>query len=100
MTGDTIVIRGGRARARRTVRAAPAPQPRADAYPERFVLTAPLEITDLLLISGEPHLRRTLAEYVGRTAGLRMPVIRAPARARRRAAAGRRGGGRRGRRRA
>src|SRR5260370_36226985 len=70
------------------------PAARANTYAERFVLTARIEITDLTLISGERHLRRALAEYVAGTAGLRMPVIRAPARASRRAGA--RGGGRRG----
>jgi len=33
---------------------------RANAYAERFVLTARIEISDLMLISGERHLRRTL----------------------------------------
>jgi hypothetical protein len=42
------------------------PAARANAYAERFVLAARVEITDLTLISGERHLRRTLAEYVGR----------------------------------
>src|SRR5258708_37123214 len=42
------------------------PAARANTYAERFVLTARIEITDLLLISGERHLRRALAEYVRR----------------------------------
>ena len=47
------------------------PAARANAYAERFVLTARIEITDLMLISGERHLRRTFAEYVGlRPAGI------------------------------
>jgi putative transposase len=37
--------------------------PRANAYAERFVLTARNELTDRLLISGERHLRRVLDEY-------------------------------------
>jgi hypothetical protein len=44
------------------------PAARANAYPERFALTARLEITDLMLISGEPHLRRA-----GRGATRRRP---------------------------
>jgi putative transposase len=37
--------------------------PRANAYAERFVLTARVELTDRLLIVGERHLRRVLDEY-------------------------------------
>jgi putative transposase len=37
--------------------------PRANAYAERFVLTARTEITDRMLIFGERHLRSVLAEY-------------------------------------
>ena len=33
------------------------------------MLTAWIEITDLPLISGERHLRRTLSEYAGRDGG-------------------------------
>jgi putative transposase len=36
---------------------------RANAYAERFVLTARTEITDRMLIFGEHHLRSVLAEY-------------------------------------
>ena len=36
---------------------------RSNAYAERFVLTARTEITDRMLILGERHLRRVLAEY-------------------------------------
>ena len=37
--------------------------PRANAYAERFVLTARTEVTDRMLIFGERHLRLVLAEY-------------------------------------
>ena len=37
--------------------------PRANAYAERFVLTARTEITDRMLIFGQRHLRTVLAEY-------------------------------------
>jgi transposase InsO family protein len=36
---------------------------RANAYAERFVLTARTEVTDRMLIFGERHLRKVLAEY-------------------------------------
>jgi transposase InsO family protein len=36
---------------------------RANAYAERFVLTARTEVTDRMLISGERHLRIAMAEY-------------------------------------
>jgi hypothetical protein len=36
---------------------------RANAYAERFVLTARTEVTDRMLILGERHLRPALAEY-------------------------------------
>jgi putative transposase len=37
--------------------------PRANAYAERFVLTARMEVTDRMLIFGQRHLRTVLAEY-------------------------------------
>ena len=41
----------------------PPRSPRANAYAERFVLTARTEVTDRMLIFGEPHLRTVLTEY-------------------------------------
>ncbi len=41
----------------------PPRSPRANAYAERFVLTARTEVTDQMLIFGERHLRVVLAEY-------------------------------------
>src|SRR5207249_11412784 len=41
----------------------PPRSPRANAYSERFVLTARTEVTDRMLIFGERHLRMILAEY-------------------------------------
>jgi len=41
----------------------PPRSPRANADPERFVLTARTEVTDRMLIFGERHLRTILAEY-------------------------------------
>src|SRR5262249_13585323 len=41
----------------------PPRSPRANAYAERFVLTARTEVTDRMLIFGERHLRSILAGY-------------------------------------
>jgi putative transposase len=59
----------------------PSRSPRANAYAERFVLTARTEVTDRMLIFGERHLRSVLAEYARhyngrrphRSRGLRPP---------------------------
>ena len=49
----------------------PPRSPRANAYAERFVLTARTEVTDRMLIFGERHLRSVLAEYAGHYNGQR-----------------------------
>jgi putative transposase len=41
----------------------PARSPRANAYAERFVLTARTEVTDRMLIFGQRHLRIVMARY-------------------------------------
>jgi putative transposase len=41
----------------------PPRSPKANAHAERFVLTARTEVTDRMLIFGERHLRRVLAQY-------------------------------------
>ena len=41
----------------------PPRNPRANAYAERFVLTARTEVTDRMLIFGQRHLRTILAQY-------------------------------------
>jgi hypothetical protein len=43
----------------------PVRSPRANAYPERFVGTARRECLDWVLIFGQGHLERVLAEFVG-----------------------------------
>jgi len=49
----------------------PPRSPRANAYAERFVLTARTEVTDRMLIFGEQLLRTILAEYQARHNGRR-----------------------------
>jgi putative transposase len=49
----------------------PPRSPRANAYAERFVLTARTEVTDRMLIFGERHLRTVLAEYAAHYNGRR-----------------------------
>jgi transposase InsO family protein len=46
-----------------TVCKIPPRSPRANAYAERFVLTARTEVTDRMLIFGQRHLHRTLGDY-------------------------------------
>ena len=41
----------------------PPRSPKANAYAERFVLTARTEVTDRMLIFGQRHLRTILAQY-------------------------------------
>jgi transposase InsO family protein len=55
---DTVLSSAG-------IRAAKIPprSPRANAFAERFVLTARTEVTDRMLIFGERHLRSVLAQY-------------------------------------
>ena len=49
----------------------PPRSPGANAYAERFVLTARTEVTDRMLIFGERHLRTILAQYAARYNGRR-----------------------------
>ena len=49
----------------------PPRSPCANAYAERFVLTARTEVTDRMLIFGERHLRRVLADYAAHHNGPR-----------------------------
>ncbi|MGH3254605.1 MAG: integrase core domain-containing protein [Streptosporangiaceae bacterium] len=49
----------------------PPRSPRANAYAERFVLTAQTEVTNRMLIFGERHLRSVLAEYEAHDNGRR-----------------------------
>jgi transposase InsO family protein len=55
----------------------PPRSPKANAYAERFVLTARTEITDRMLIFGERHLRLILAKYAAHYNGRRPPRSRA-----------------------
>jgi putative transposase len=54
----------------------PPRSPRANAYAERFVLTARTEVTDRMLIVGEWHLRTILAQYEAHYNG-RRPIAAA-----------------------
>jgi len=54
----------------------PPRSPRANAYAERFVLTARTEVTDRMLIFGERHLRSILAQYAWHYNG-RRPIAAA-----------------------
>jgi putative transposase len=49
----------------------PPQTPRANAFAERFVLTARTEVTDRMLILGERHLRVVMAEYAAHYNGRR-----------------------------
>jgi putative transposase len=49
----------------------PPRSPRANAFAERFVLTARTEVTDRMLIFGQRHLRSILAQYVAHYNGRR-----------------------------
>ena len=49
----------------------PPRSPRANAYAERFVLTARTEVTDRMLIFSQRHLRSILAQYVAHYNGRR-----------------------------
>jgi putative transposase len=50
----------------------PPRSPRANAYAERFVLTARTEVTDRMLIFGQRHLRTILAQYEAHYNGRRL----------------------------
>ena len=49
----------------------PPRSPRANAYAERFVLTARTEVTDRMLIFGQRHLQLVLADYAAHYNGRR-----------------------------
>jgi putative transposase len=49
----------------------PPRSPRANAYAERFVLTARTEVTDRMLVFGQRHLRTILAQYEAHYNGCR-----------------------------
>jgi putative transposase len=55
----------------------PPQSPRANAYAERFVLTAQTEVTDRMLIFGQRHLRPVLAQYAAHYNGRRPPIAAA-----------------------
>jgi transposase InsO family protein len=64
-----------------TVCKIPPRSPRANAYAERFVLTARTEVTDRMLILSEQHLRCILGEYARhykRAAATPSPAVAAP----------------------
>jgi putative transposase len=50
----------------------PPRSPRANAYAERFVLTARTEVTDRMLIFGQRHLRTILDQYTAHYNGRRL----------------------------
>ena len=56
----------------------PPRSPRANAYVERFVLTARTGVTDRMLIFGERHLRLVLAEYAAHYNGRQLYCSREP----------------------
>jgi putative transposase len=49
----------------------PPRSPKANAYSERFALTARTEVTDRVLIFGQRHLRTILAQYAAHYIGRR-----------------------------
>jgi integrase-like protein len=67
---DTLPVRSRNACAAPCSRAARGQSP-ANAYAERFVLTARTEVTDRMLIFGQRHLLLALAEYEAHYKGRR-----------------------------